>query len=50
MTKSKLVNAKGQVAWANLHPTKKEVWNGHTYRGRVAMWAKKGFTEAKWSK
>lgn len=46
MTKSKLINAKGQVVRANLHPTKATLMEGKlTYAILVRKWARQGYFE-----
>ena len=48
MTKTKLVSKTGEVVRVDLHPTTKEIRNGHTYAGRLRLWIKqRGFTLAR---
>lgn len=42
MTKSKCIDKNGKVVRVSLHPTKREIWNGHSFYGRLRLIKAKG--------
>lgn len=44
MTKSKCINKNGKVERINLHPSKRQIWGGASFRARIRLLKANGYT------